>query len=170
MAQIRTQSPAQTEPADRFAELQARVRGTNISEQTLLATDYLNHFSEIVMLIEMIPDSPELLETAREWRPKTYQEHFADSAFSDKELAIEAYEFVPPCYRAPFEETIARIDRLVPTAIERLIAALDSGQTEEAPRVAQTAAAAIGKLIDRASGIIHGNVVALSQDEINRLI
>ena len=58
------------------------VSGTNINEQTLLATDYLNHFNEVVMLIEMIADMPECLEDAQAWAPKSYQDHFRDSNVS----------------------------------------------------------------------------------------
>ena len=68
-----------------------KVRGTNINEQTLLATDYLNHLNEPIMLFEMLADVPELLDELAEWQPKSYVEHFTDSAFSDKDLAIEAY-------------------------------------------------------------------------------
>jgi hypothetical protein len=46
------------------------VRGTKINEQTLLATDHLNHFNEIVMTLEMIPDTPELLGRPRPSDPK----------------------------------------------------------------------------------------------------
>ncbi len=61
------------------------VSGSNINEQTLLATDYLNHFNEVVMLIEMIADMPECLEDAKAWAPKSYQDHFRDSNFSDRD-------------------------------------------------------------------------------------
>ena len=32
-----------------FLAMQQRVKGSNIDETTLLATDYLNHFNEIVI-------------------------------------------------------------------------------------------------------------------------
>ena len=34
-----------------FLAMQDKVRGSNIDETTLLATDYLNHFNEIVVLL-----------------------------------------------------------------------------------------------------------------------
>ena len=52
------------------------VRGKNINQNTLLATDYLNHFNEIIMLLEMVPSMPECYEDAAGWRPKSYAEHF----------------------------------------------------------------------------------------------
>ncbi len=61
-----TQSPDPSPVAPRetrdYLAFQHKVRGTNINEQTLLATDYLNHFNEIAMMLEMIPDMPEFLE------------------------------------------------------------------------------------------------------------
>jgi hypothetical protein len=38
-----------------------RLEGTNINQSTLLATDYLNRFNEVVMMIEMIPDMPDCM-------------------------------------------------------------------------------------------------------------
>ena len=47
------------------ATLSLLVRGKNINETTLLATDYLNHFNEIIMVLELVPDMPECLEEAQ---------------------------------------------------------------------------------------------------------
>ena len=57
----------------------ARLRAANINPRTGLATDYLNHFNEAIMLLEMIPDMPECAEQFLEWRPRSYREHFAAS-------------------------------------------------------------------------------------------
>jgi len=92
--------------------MQQKVKGSNINESTLLATDYLNHFNEIVMLLEMIPDMPDMLDEVKAWQPKSYKDHFKDSTIADKDLAIEAYDFVPGIYREPFEQTIQQIETL----------------------------------------------------------
>ena len=97
--------------------LQARAHGSNVNEQTLLATDYLNHFNEVVMLLEMLPDMPEMIDEVRNWKPKPYQDHFRSSTIADRELAIEAYEHVPKRYREPFDKTVAQIDGLILTSI-----------------------------------------------------
>ncbi len=86
--------------------LRARLPGTNINEKTLLATDYLNHFNELVMVLDIIPDMPDCLEEARAWVPKSYEDHFADSQFSEATLAIEAYSLAPTEYKIPFETTV----------------------------------------------------------------
>ena len=93
------------------------VRGKNINENTLLATDYLNHFNEIIMMLEMIPSMPDCYEDCLEWQPKSYADHFRDSGFSDAELAILAYENAPTNYRQAFDATVEQMDRLIGDAM-----------------------------------------------------
>src|SRR3982074_3445443 len=70
----------------------AKLRAANINPRTGLATDYLNHFNEAIMLLEMIPDIPECSEDFLAWYPLSYAEHFTLSNFRARDLAIEAYE------------------------------------------------------------------------------
>ena len=155
---------------DAYKAFQERVKGTNINPQTLLATDYLNHFNEIVMTLEMIPDMPELLDDARAWRPKTYPEHFQESGFAERELAIEAYEHVPARFRQPFELTIGTLDSLVAMTLERAEATLAAGEFERLKIIVNDASGAIRNLVDSASAIIHGTVRTMEQSEIDALL
>ncbi|OAN49201.1 hypothetical protein A6A04_03545 [Paramagnetospirillum marisnigri] len=154
-----------------FQEYAARVDGTNISAQTLLATDYLNHFNEIVMLLDMIPDMPDMVEECKLWQPKTYVEHFADSSFKDKLLAIEAYERVPSKFRRPFEETLNHLNTLILGGVakleEEILAGSDTGLITEHVKAISRAAQA---LMDCANAIIHGSDRAMAQVEIDGLI
>jgi hypothetical protein len=59
------------EDDDDIAAMRTRIAGTNINAQTLLATDYLNHFNEIAMLLEMVPDMNDMLDEAKAWQPKS---------------------------------------------------------------------------------------------------
>lgn len=122
--------------AESFLAMQERVKGTNVNEQTQFATDYLNHFNEIIMLLDVLPDVRGCLEDAREWRPKSYQEHFRDSSFSDKELAVAAYDQALAKYRELFEETVGRMNELVATGLARLEEAVSGGEAEAVSLVA----------------------------------
>ncbi len=155
---------------DELADLEvwrARVRGTNISDKTLLATDYLNHFNEIVMLIEMVPDMPDMLEECYAWQPKSYQEHFRDSGFSDRELAIEAYEHVPAKFRKPFEDTIAQMTRVVGRTLERIDNDVHQGDPERLRADCRQSVEIIHRIIQVANGIIHGTAHVMEQAEID---
>lgn len=152
---------------DDYLAWRDRVRGTNISEKTLLATDYLNHFNEIVMLIEMIPDMPDMAEDCYAWVPKSYQEHFRDSGFSDKELAIEAYNHVPAKFRQPFEDSIAQINQVVRHALDRMAQDIAEGDGERLRFDCQQSAEMIHRIIQVANGIIHGAAHVMEQGEID---
>ena len=71
---------------------EAELRAANINPRTGLATDYLNHFNEAIMLLEMIPDMPECAEDFLDWQPLSYREHFTASNFKARDLAIAAYD------------------------------------------------------------------------------
>src|SRR5258706_14186137 len=81
----------------------ARWRAANINPRTGLATDYLNHFNEAIMLLEMIPDMPECAEDFLGWHPLSYSEHFTASNFKARDLAIEAYDSADAGVRAEFD-------------------------------------------------------------------
>lgn len=158
------------EEKELFLQYRDRVKDTNISDQTLLATDYLNHFNEIIMLIGMVPDMPDILEECKEWAPKAYQDHFADSNIADKDLAVEVYPYVPERYRKPFEETIRQMNNVVEQSIRRMVESLESDDMELLTVRAHAASHGLQKLNDVASSIIHGSDKAMSQEEIDGLL
>ena len=56
-----------------IGHFRSHIPGTNINESTLLASDYLNHFHELVMLLEAIQSDPAgFSEDLLSWRPLTY--------------------------------------------------------------------------------------------------
>jgi len=167
MAPETGKTDAEAPESDAYHAYSARAQGTNIDPLTLLATDYLNHFNEIVMVLELIPDMPDCLDDAEEWKPKTYQQHFADSQFRDKQLAIEAYLHVPIRYKVPFDDMIVQMDRMVPWGLQRIKDALASGDDERLRIVCTDVSRRLQKMIDIASAIIHGSTRQLDQAEID---
>ncbi|MEQ8195290.1 MAG: hypothetical protein RIB59_12460 [Rhodospirillales bacterium] len=161
-----------SEPFDRdaYQAFSKRAVGTTINSQTLLATDYLNHFNEVVMILDMVPDMPEMLEMAREWQPKSYKQHFEDSGFQEKALAIEAYDHVPPHFKKPFEETISTIDRLVPRVVEELEKLHAGKDTDRLRHIVRESSRTFHALIERAGGIINGGTRSVNQAGIDTLI
>ncbi len=146
------------------------VKGKNINEETLLATDYLNHFNEIIMLLDMIPMMPECLEDARAWAPKTYEAHFQDSAFTDKHLAILAYQNAPVKYRAPFDDTIERMNALVASGLVEIERAVETGEPGRIELAVTGVSRSLQKLVDVASAIIHGNQDTIDQSEVDAIL
>jgi hypothetical protein len=93
-----------------IGHFRSHIPGTNINESTLLASDYLNHFHKLVMLLEAISSEPrDFSEDLLSWRPLTYEEHSTESGSHDKNLAIAAYRRAPPKIRARFDEAVGAI-------------------------------------------------------------
>lgn len=156
--------------ADAFAAMAARLEGTNVSPQTFLATDYLNHFNEVVMLLGMLADMPEMFEDVAAWAPKSYVDHFRDSSIADRDIAVEAYALAPERYRRPFDDTIVQAEKVVAQAVALLGPAIEAGDSERIAMIGASASQILQKLIDVASGIIHGSEKGMSQAEIDMMI
>jgi hypothetical protein len=109
----------------------AQLRAANINPRTGLATDYLNHFNEAIMLLEMIPDMPECAEEFLQWQPRSYREHFAASNFRARELAIEAYDSANPDIRTEFDNITGAIIR---SSLRSATPCAKSIRTRPAPR------------------------------------
>ncbi|MGD1879828.1 MAG: hypothetical protein ACFB13_20280 [Kiloniellaceae bacterium] len=146
------------------------VKGKNINQNTLLATDYLNHFNEIIMLLEMVPSMPECYDDAAEWQPKSYAQHFRDSCFSDAELAILAYENAPENYRQAFDATIEQMDRLVLEAMPRIKSLIETGDEGPLQLGVEGVTRKLQSFVDVASSIINGNMDTLDQRQIDQVM
>ncbi|GGE35699.1 hypothetical protein GCM10007276_11430 [Agaricicola taiwanensis] len=137
------------------------LRAANINPHTGLATDYLNHFNEVVMLLDLLPSVPELRDEVLAWRPADYKAHFQQTGFREKELAIEAYDLSPPCHREPFDETISCLtDQILDVQ-----AVLLSRTPEEAAGHITAARDEILSSIARASAIVNSGAVVQTEVE-----
>ena len=159
-----------TEQSPEYLDLKARAAGSNLDSDTLLATDYLNHFNEIVMLLEMVPDMPDIMEEVKAWQPKDYVEHFRDSTIADRELAMEAYAHVLSVYREPFEHTVRQLDNVIVTSVQLLERYIEAGDQSMLREQATVMSRMIQRLLDTASGIIHGATKTMDQEEIDAII
>src|ERR1700732_3280064 len=95
---------AAIEPVCGFGLDRARLVEANINPVTGLATDYLNHFNEAIMMLELAPQVPECIDDFCAWRPLSYCEHFAASRFKERDLAIAAYGNADPALRRRLDE------------------------------------------------------------------
>ena len=158
------------EREDKVRALSLRAENSNVNPKSLLATDYLNHVNEIVMLLDLVPDAPECLDDCKAWQPLAYQDHFRQSNIADRDLAIEAYDYAPPAYRQPFDRLVAEMNRLVAIAIERLATGLGSGDDVMIRAIAETASRNLQDLIGQASAVIHGSDHVVDQAQIDALM
>jgi hypothetical protein len=131
----------------------AELRAANINPRTGLATDYLNHFNEAIMLLEMIPDIPECAEDFLAWTPLSYAEHFIASNFKARDLAIEAYESADAKVRTAFDDLANNMTSIL-TAVGQ--AMREASQDQTRAKLAEQATNWVKPLVALAGGIING--------------
>ncbi|MFB9264853.1 hypothetical protein ACFFWD_17080 [Bradyrhizobium erythrophlei] len=149
-AAIAGSSPRPTYPDEARA---ARLRAANINPRTGLATDYLNHFNEAIMLLEMVPDMPECASDFLEWHPLSYAEHFIASNFRARDLAIEAYEMADAQIRAEFDHLTANMTRIL-TEVGAAMRQVHQDKTRVT--LAEQAIVWVKPLVMQTAGVING--------------
>jgi hypothetical protein len=136
----------------------ARLIEANINPVTGLATDYLNHFNEAIMMLELAPQMPECIDDFCAWRPLSYCEHFAASSFRERDLAIAAYQQADPALRQ-------RLDQLA-DGMNAILLATAAAMRAEPPALAtlaQDALARLRPLVAHAGAVIHGAETAAAE-------
>lgn len=129
------------------------MRAANINPRTGLATDYLNHFNEAIMLLEMIPDMPECADDFLDWYPLSYVEHFTLSNFKARELAISAYQSADADLRAQFDHITATMTSIL-TAVGAAMREVRKDTSRA--KLAEQATGWVKPLVTQAGGIING--------------
>jgi len=156
--------------ADPQGRLRARLAETPIHPKSLLATDYLNHFNEPAMLLDILADCPESIEDLAAWKPLSYADHFRASGLSYSELAIEAYRLAPAQFRIGFELVVAEMNALVDFAIRRASEAVKTGDPSAFATVAADSRR-LQELVAEAGGIVQGEPSRrVDQDAIDALM
>jgi len=132
----------------------SQLEAANVNPVTRLATDYLNHFNEVEMLVELLPQMPDCLDEVLDWTPHSYVEHFEVSKFNGREIVIAAYETASVSIRRNFEAVILQLNERVQQGQSELDAHRDN--SVEFARTTQDLIDEIRPLMAKARSIING--------------
>jgi hypothetical protein len=135
----------------------------------LLCTDYFNHFNEVIMLLNMLPDAPEMLDDVDQWGYMTYREHFEASGLHWAPLAIECYEAAPAQTRDRFEKLTTEMSMLIVETRIRLRHILEEGNRAQFADMALLHSMQLQGMVDDGGAIVHGYQAALDQSSIDQM-
>ena len=150
-------------------KLQAVLWESGVNDVSFLATDYLNHLNEPIMMLEMVVDMPEMLDIVESWQLKSYSQHFRDSRLAARELVIEAYSVAPDLFRQPFDLCITLASTIIREATEEIRKSIEAGNREQIDFLVTQASTHVRRLISIASGCINGKPNAMTPDKAERL-
>jgi hypothetical protein len=119
-----------------------------------LSTDFLNRYSEALMLIEMVAMDENVLADLLAWQAVGYREHFAASALRCAGSALAAYDELNPNRARAFDEACHAMTRLVRT-VTALLA--ETPPPPELPEIVEIASEALRRQIARATQFINAN-------------
>jgi hypothetical protein len=125
----------------------------NINPATGLATDYLNHFNEAIMLLEMLSSCPECRADLLAWQPMNYREHFEASRFKGRAMAIAAYNNADADVRRCLDTLASTMTAVLAAACAAMKADMPP---DAAGALAERAAALLKPLVARAGAVING--------------
>lgn len=129
-----------------------------VSPMSGLANDYLNLFNELVMMLEQLPQMPELIDDLLAWRPVTYRDYFEKSLLPGRFSALAAYERLDPNFRRRFESYVAELDTIAVASVAAVRLHYRNGAPQDTSRVAGTCARAGEKMraiLIRASRLVN---------------
>jgi hypothetical protein len=123
-----------------------------------MSTDFLNQYNEVAMTLDMLADWPDMLEEFRDWRCRSYVEHFAQSGLCASESIIAAYAQTPDEIRVPFEALDRILGALTQSGLQALFAVPHGPALAQ---VGQSLANHMRQLVDELDGLInrHGTIV-----------
>ena len=124
-------------PVDHAPANQAEAREiSTINPVTGLSTDYLNHFTEAIMVLEMATAMPECLEDLRTWR-----------------AVIAAYDAADPLVRDALDSVAETLNAVLLDTRDVFLGRRSGPDTEA---LAQRAVIWLKPLIARAASVING--------------
>ncbi len=150
-------------------KIREKLAGTNIDSRSFLCTDYFNHFNEVIMMLNMLVDAPELLDEIDKWSYKTYREHFMTSELGFAPLAIEVYGYAPTELRERFDKIAVQMSMLVVESRLKLRRALEEGQKEKFAEMAYLASMELQGMIDDGGAVVHGHGKSMDQSAIDAM-
>jgi hypothetical protein len=153
----------------RLEEFRQKVAGTNIDQRSLLSTDYFNTFNSVIMLFDMLPEMPELLDEIDQWQFYDYVDHFKQSGLDFANLAIEAYPYAPSEIRDSFERKINGMRVFVEEAARMLRRLHEAGEMTAFNIFSRHIADMCRQMISEGGSIVHGQNAILDQHAIDSL-
>lgn len=133
--------------------------GTNINKTSMLTTDYLNHFSGVLMLLEMLPTDPEgLSDEVLSWQPMSYEKHFEVTGFPERELAVKAYEHAPINVREAFDDVIDEMNDRFVAVLDEVRFAVREKRPAELAQFCQDVTPQMHELISQAAMIVNEGI------------
>lgn len=125
-----------------------------VNPGTGLASDYLNHLYEPLLILEHLEHDPDLLDDLADWQPRTYLRHFDNSGRADRDMVVDAYHSAHSGLRTQFDMLAMEAGEALSTALPALLNKARDG--DDVTQTATVLAHMLRRYIQALDSIIHG--------------
>lgn len=130
------------------------VPGTDFTESTLTASDYLNQFQGLVKLLEAAQTQLEdFAQGFLTWSPMTYEEHVSET----DETSVAAHREEPTPVRARFDDAVSLLHCEAVAVVDEVVARLNCSK-QSLTEACENAAACLRILGDESNAIARGEI------------
>jgi hypothetical protein len=135
-----------------------------------VANDYMNHFNEILLMIENLPALlPEMVDEMLAWRPVSYRAYFESSPLPGSVEVLEIYDSLEEDFRRDFESMVELLDKIILESIGVISTHRRDDGTIEADEIGETCArlsAQLRTVLDRTADLVnHGYAPPLERPQ-----
>ena len=127
-----------------------------------LANDFLNVYNEILMLIELLPTMPELVDDIAAWRPASYRAYFMQSPLPGSREALAVYGRLEPAFRNLFEANVERLAECSVGAVDAIARAVACGAHDCSEQIAEVCAASAAHM----RGLLHATELLINHGHL----
>jgi len=135
-------------------EVAQALMAINVNLSTGFATNYLNHYVEILLLLEMLPSMPEAIDDISLWKPMDYAEHVRQSGLSNSELVLEAFAHSDPKRKDFLRDVTHEVDTEVLRYINQAQEAVARGDKEQTLAISLEAKEVLTPMLEKISSVI----------------
>ena len=158
-----TPMPTGAVPAD-VAERAAAL----VNPASGLANDYLNIFNEIVMMIDLLPEMPDLADDIGAWTPVTYRAYSAHSTLAGRERALHVYDGLDPHFRRTFERCASALSRAARAACDNVLDATARQARDDLAAICADHANRLRLRLDRMADMVNSGAIQRSRRVASR--
>lgn len=126
----------------------------NVNLSTGFATNYLNHYVEILLLLEMLPSMPEGIEDILLWKPISYADHVRQSGLPKSELVLDAFEHSDIKRREMLSDVTKTVDTEVLRYIKQAQTVVALGDQEQTIATSMEAKEVLTPMLEKISSVI----------------
>jgi hypothetical protein len=138
-----------------------------VSPTSGMANDYLNHFNEVLLMIENLPVLlPEMVDELVGWKPVSYRAYFEQSNLPGSAEALAIYDSLDEDFRRDAETMIELLDKIILRSVAIITShRRDDGsiEAEDIAYICPRLAVALRSALERMADIVNHGYAGASE-------